>query len=244
MRNNKRPGFTLIELLVVIAIIAILAAILFPVFVSARAAASRIKCLSNVEQLSKALIIYATDHQGRIPDWTSPSGIWDKAVWNYVRNKEVFTCPINRFNPSTHQPWPANVVVRSYCMAKNVARQITDQCPRPSWTVLLFEKGSQPIFTMSDSVAEWFDQTYGYAHDNPASFWHDRGKNFAYCDGHAAYFRYPQGPFGYNYPNFTGWSTSAYPTNPGGRGYCGYADNIGAAIPNGCKCLAGANMPR
>lgn len=71
-------------------------------------------------------------------------------------------------------------------------------------------------------------------------------KNFAFCDGHAAYYRYPAGPFSYDYPNFTGWSTAAYPINPGGKGYCGWADNVGAAgeLGKDGKCLAGANLPR
>jgi prepilin-type N-terminal cleavage/methylation domain-containing protein/prepilin-type processing-associated H-X9-DG protein len=242
--NKPRRGFTLIELLVVIAIIAILAAILFPVFLAAKATASRSKCAGNIGQLCKALNIYSTDYQGRIPDWNSAYGTWDKAVYKYVRNKDIFGCPINRVDPNTHKPYAGTIVVRSYCLAKNVARQITDGCPKPSATVLLLEKGSQPIFTVSDSVAEWFDQTYGYGHDSPDKFWHDRGKNFAFCDGHAAYFKYPQGPFSYDFPNYTGWSTSAYPNNPGGKGYCGYADNTGAAVPGTSKCLAGANMPR
>ncbi len=239
-----RHGFTLIELLVVIAIIAILAALLFPVFLTVRQSAKRSECMSNMGQLGKAIAAYASDHQGRIPDWYSTAGTWDKAVWNYVRNKQVFACPINRVNPSTGLPWPANVVVRSYCLAKNVARQVVDQAPKPSATVLLLEKGSQPIFVLADSVAEWFDQTYGYAHDSPSKFWHSEGKNFAFCDGHAAYYKYPKGPFSYNYPNYTGWSTPAYPNNPGGRGYCGYADSTGAAFPSGSKFLAGANLPR
>lgn len=244
LSKTKRRAFTLIELLVVIAIIAILAAILFPVFGSARDSAHRAKCLSNIGQLGKALQTYAGDYSGRIPDWSSNSGIWDKAVWSHVRNKEVFTCPVNRVNPWTRQPWPSNVVVRSYCLPKNVAGQAIDTCPKPSATVLLMEKGSQPIFTVSDSVAEWFSQTYGYAQDHPSSFWHNRGKNFGFCDGHAAFFHYPQGPFSYDFPNFTGWSTAAYPNNPGGKGYCGYADSTGAATPGGSKRLAGANLPR
>lgn len=136
------------------------------------------------------------------------------------------------------------MVVRSYCMAKNVAGQVTDGCPKPSATVLLLEKGSRPVGEIADSVAEWFSQTYGYSQDSPEKFWHDKGKNFAFCDGHAAYFKYPQGPFSYNFPNFTGWSTSAYPNNPGGKGYCGFADNTSAAEPVGGKNLPGANMPR
>lgn len=94
LSKRRQVGFTLIELLVVIAIIAILAAILFPVFLSAKGAANRSKCAGNIGQLSKALSIYATDFQGRIPDWNSTYGTWDKAVYNYVRNKEVCGCAI------------------------------------------------------------------------------------------------------------------------------------------------------
>ncbi|HPP75822.1 MAG TPA: prepilin-type N-terminal cleavage/methylation domain-containing protein, partial [Armatimonadota bacterium] len=60
---NKR-GFTLIELLVVIAIIAILAAILFPVFLTAKAAGQRSKCMSNMRQLGMAIMNYANDWRG------------------------------------------------------------------------------------------------------------------------------------------------------------------------------------
>jgi prepilin-type N-terminal cleavage/methylation domain-containing protein/prepilin-type processing-associated H-X9-DG protein len=65
MRN--RHGFTLIELLVVIAIIAILAAILFPVFARARAKAQQTTCLSNIKQLGLGIQMYATDYDNRVP---------------------------------------------------------------------------------------------------------------------------------------------------------------------------------
>src|SRR5947209_14024732 len=64
-----RRAFTLIELLVVIAIIAILAAILFPVFARARASARRITGLSNLNQLGKAMLMYAQDNDEQFPHW-------------------------------------------------------------------------------------------------------------------------------------------------------------------------------
>jgi len=172
-------------------------------------------------------------------------------IWNWVKNKKVFTCPINQIDPATHKTWrsESKEYVRSYCLPKNVARQIVDQLPKPTKTVLLFEKGSQPVFTYADSTGEWFDQTYGYGRNAPSNFWHDNGKNFAFCDGHAAYFKYPGGPFSYDYPNFTAWSTPDYPNSPcgdakGRQGYCGYADTNRPGDPGGCKWLAGANIPR
>jgi prepilin-type N-terminal cleavage/methylation domain-containing protein/prepilin-type processing-associated H-X9-DG protein len=77
-------GFTLIELLVVIAIIAILAAILFPVFSRARAKAQQASCLANVKQLALACMMYATDHKDYLPFNTC--GGWDNnwpGWWHY-----------------------------------------------------------------------------------------------------------------------------------------------------------------
>ena len=70
-RAHSRRGFTLIELLVVIAIIAILAAILFPVFSRARAKARQAACLSNMKQIALASQMYATDYDEMVPlYWT------------------------------------------------------------------------------------------------------------------------------------------------------------------------------
>ncbi|MFQ6131990.1 MAG: DUF1559 domain-containing protein [Armatimonadota bacterium] len=95
----KRRGFTLIELLVVIAIIAILAAILFPVFSRAREKARQASCASNMKQLGLALIMYADDYDEMLPPryYDAGGGVflhWDKDyVQPYIRNKQILLCP-------------------------------------------------------------------------------------------------------------------------------------------------------
>ncbi len=71
-----RKGFTLIELLVVIAIIAILAAILFPVFAKAREKARQTSCLSNMKQIGLASMMYAQDYDERLPGSCGPRTDW------------------------------------------------------------------------------------------------------------------------------------------------------------------------
>ncbi|MCE5238263.1 DUF1559 domain-containing protein [bacterium] len=96
----QRRGFTLIELLVVIAIIAILAAILFPVFAKAREKARQSSCLSNLKQLALANLQYVQDFderfiKGRIPDWGQgpPYFSFIQQLAPYVKNAQVFDCP-------------------------------------------------------------------------------------------------------------------------------------------------------
>ena len=107
-RFNKR-GFTLIELLVVIAIIAILAAILFPVFARAREAARKTSCLSNMKQIGTGMMMYAQDYDEIMPSGvfaTQPAGIWGTPAWNdygwcyiftlldpYTKNTGIYGCP-------------------------------------------------------------------------------------------------------------------------------------------------------
>ncbi len=95
-----RRGFTLIELLVVIAIIAILAAILFPVFAKARAKAKQASCLSNVRQITTAFLSYAQDYDEKFPHWlTRCWGQGDDPPFQaklqpYVKNEQIFECPV------------------------------------------------------------------------------------------------------------------------------------------------------
>lgn len=111
VRNSRRAprGFTLIELLVVIAIIAILAAILFPVFATARERARQTSCLSNVKQLGLGMMQYVQDYDGIYPTsmgrpgenygcaepnscWVEYGG-WANYLTPYVKSHQVFACP-------------------------------------------------------------------------------------------------------------------------------------------------------
>ena len=118
MHTRKPSGFTLIELLVVIAIIAVLAAILFPVFAQARAKAREASCQSNMKQSATAIMMYVQDYDETMPlamYWTTgwisqyqnysynlPPGaatdpaelsFWIHAIVPYVKNNNIYTCP-------------------------------------------------------------------------------------------------------------------------------------------------------
>ncbi len=93
-RTNFSSGFTLIELLVVIAIIAILAAILFPVFARARENARRSSCQSNLKQMGIAFLQYNQDYDEKMPFYYNRAGIWwMDAVQPYVKSYQVWKCP-------------------------------------------------------------------------------------------------------------------------------------------------------
>jgi len=92
----RKSGFTLIELLVVIAIIAILAAILFPVFARAREKARQSSCQSNLKQAGLAILMYVQDYDERLMyGWHiySCSSTWEGMVMPYVANEQIFACP-------------------------------------------------------------------------------------------------------------------------------------------------------
>ena len=105
---NKNKGFTLIELLVVIAIIAILAAILFPVFAKVREKARQTSCLSNEKQIGVAITQYVQDYDERFPlgaPGTNELGFsgegWAGGVQPYIKSVNVFHCPDDPGTPVT-----------------------------------------------------------------------------------------------------------------------------------------------
>ena len=95
--HNKPKGFTLIELLVVIAIIAILAAILFPVFQKVRENARRAACESNMKQIGLAFIQYSQDYDEQYPGHEGGNTLtlpnWAYATYPYIKSTGVFNCP-------------------------------------------------------------------------------------------------------------------------------------------------------
>ncbi|MES2461368.1 MAG: prepilin-type N-terminal cleavage/methylation domain-containing protein [Armatimonadota bacterium] len=118
---NKSAAFTLIELLVVIAIIAILAAILFPVFAQARDKARQTVCLSNAKQIGLAAMQYLADNDstwvpysygvsGSVysPGWGSGSALiyWNQSLQPYIKNKGVFVCPTDDATNQSYAIWP------------------------------------------------------------------------------------------------------------------------------------------
>jgi prepilin-type N-terminal cleavage/methylation domain-containing protein/prepilin-type processing-associated H-X9-DG protein len=129
LRNAK--AFTLIELLVVIAIIAILAAILFPVFAQAREKARGITCLSNMREIGTSMAMYQQDYDdihtgplinnppgGNWVDGVNDPQTWDRLIQPYMKNTAIITCPSDIYSPAT--PTKVGVIKRSYSMPGNM----------------------------------------------------------------------------------------------------------------------------
>ena len=132
--HNKKQtsGFTLIELLVVIAIIAILAAILFPVFARARENARRTSCSSNLKQIGLGIMQYVQDYDETYPlyevgpneatdapylDANNVSVDWALTTQPYMKSMQILACPSDSYSLTFNLPGYGNNVKRSYAMA-------------------------------------------------------------------------------------------------------------------------------
>jgi len=204
---SKQKGFTLIELLVVIAIIAILAAILFPVFQKVRENARRASCTSNLKQLSIAVVQYQQDFDEIMPGsavnaalggWIYFTGFTafpsptptafdptQGSIYPYVKSKGVYLCPDDSSNQGN-----------SYSINGPICGQALSQFTQPSATVLFNEEADGFANNGGSDDGYFSPGTFG----NVPTLRHTNGSVFAFCDGHAKWFR--DGKL--TYPNPTG----------------------------------------
>jgi prepilin-type N-terminal cleavage/methylation domain-containing protein/prepilin-type processing-associated H-X9-DG protein len=202
---TQRRGFTLIELLVVIAIIAILAAILFPVFAQSREKARQAACLSNLRQLGMAVTQYAQDHDETY--WLGPytATIGGRSLrlgppdylFPYVKNSAVFSCPsepedldLKLFIEETQArggcyggsagAWPGTVRFFSCTTNRSLFGRPLSQVPRPADTSVIYDGysvcGGNPPGNLAAILAR-----------RGRTPRHHEGLNVAYADGHAGY---------------------------------------------------------
>jgi len=170
IRPAPRRGFTLIELLVVIAIIAILASILFPVFSRAREKARESACISNLKQITIALMMYTSDYDNLLPlaneypatsspnaaHKQGPPGLLD-VLAPYTKNTQIFRCPSDKDGYYKEQGTSYD-----YANGLQMPGMLPESMDSP-W-------GQDPV-----KVPIVFD----YSVD-----WHAKGPVIAYCDGH------------------------------------------------------------
>ncbi len=184
-----RKGFTLIELLVVIAIIAILAAILFPVFARAREKARQASCLSNVKQIQLAILMYVQDYDEKFFLGRQTMGgryyYWYHMVQPYVKNNQIWYCPSHDKSMSA-VAYGWNIYGRTYGNGMGYY----DGAPRTyTGERLTLAEIPKPASTIDIADAATSYLTYrGYLILTGLSYYpsvHNGGGNYGYVDGHA-----------------------------------------------------------
>ena len=145
--NMTRRAFTLIELLVVIAIIALLAAILFPVFARARENARRTSCQNNLKQIGLGFTQYVQDYDETTNTNAAydlkaggPSATWDLLLQPYIKSMQIVACPSDSISPQANLGSPYGVVRRSYSYARYGSARALADMPMPALTVLLYDR--------------------------------------------------------------------------------------------------------
>lgn len=182
---RRSHGFTLIELLVVIAIIAILAAILFPVFAQAREAARKSSCLSNEKQIGTAVQMYTQDYDERYPgrggNNTNANDLpsWRQTTQAYIKNTQVFKCPSNSDSSiiadAASAFYPA--INRSYGINDRISGQSLAVVNAPASKILVSELRFQG---WTDYGSSWWN---GCCWDQGFAG-HMGQANYLFADGH------------------------------------------------------------
>jgi prepilin-type N-terminal cleavage/methylation domain-containing protein/prepilin-type processing-associated H-X9-DG protein len=226
--RHGRKGFTLIELLVVIAIIAILAAILFPVFAQARDKARSAACLSNVKQLALGVHMYAQDYDEVVPaafsEWSipvyeSPVGTmtnypsyWYVVIQPYVKNTAITKCPSDGDRAAVSS-YAYNYPHMSYRLLYPTSLFSLAAYEAPAETLVFAESQAGPgqgAWTLNYLYCpiHWAPGTLaGRGDANGMAFRHQGGGNIGFLDGHAKFLRKEKVMFSDNNPNSTSQSS-------------------------------------
>lgn len=207
--NKDNAGFTLIELLVVIVIIAILAAILFPVFVRVKATAHQTKCLSNLKQLTSAWLLYADNNNGRACPSYYNSGGWsyawdfitkgnvakDGLLSRYAKSQELKKCPAFK-GQSWNRPFTGYAYNDSYIgriinpdtyMAPQPPNPcLLNQITQPTKTVVFADAGFGNPVQAHNFLRSPYDSTTGDYTNGTVHFRHNGRADVAYADGHVS----------------------------------------------------------
>lgn len=209
-RSGRGRGFTLIELLVVIAIIAILAAILFPVFSRARQRAFAAQCLNNVTQLAKAWVMYTDDNKGMCPPLMmivqgGNNLSWEGILRPYVKSTGVLSCPSLSWraddgvydagmNPHGYNTLGVNINLFNYCWIFPVKQSDID---KPSETVYMCDSdgmhycglppgpGASRLWSWSPVYSDGTKPPTGAQFPARPAARHNNRVTVAFCDGHA-----------------------------------------------------------
>lgn len=197
----KVQGFTLIELLVVIAIIAILASILFPVFAQARAKARQSVCLSNIRQLSLAILMYGEDYDERFPPSaqrlssgkvTSSSLIWPAYIFPYAKNQGVFVCTATGSESGYFETWQDRGRL-SIGLNRDLENRIDNTTY--SWSVFTYPANSILLADSTPGETSLGGRGFQVVGDRPPdtqsaiSSRHHEGTNVGLVDGHVKWYR-------------------------------------------------------
>ncbi len=196
MAWQSRRGFTLIELLVVIAIIAILAAILFPVFARAREKARQTNCLSNLKELGLAALMYVEDYdEDMLNHITLTPGdykVWPQQLYPYVKNRDIFTCPSNPAgkwgdvaDPDTNFGYGMNIWLSAWSYPGLCLADIQ----RPSETIWFGDDNYYVLIPSYHLAQDPTDPYCGLEGIARLQGRHNEGDNFAFVDGHAKWMK-------------------------------------------------------